>query len=60
MERRDSGALSLDAIMREVREVLDRPPDVSVKAVPAPAQPPRKNTAKRIVEAIAGRFRRGA
>lgn len=48
MKGRDSGALSLDAIMREVRETLDRP------AVAPPVAPAaEENASRRLDETLA-------
>ena len=49
MNGRETGDLSLDAIMREVREALDRPPRETGAA------PPRKSAVGRLVELIFGR-----
>ena len=46
MNARDSGELSLDAIMREVREALDRP-----SAAPS-AAPARKSAVRRFADRL--------
>lgn len=60
MERQDSGDLSLDAIMREVREALDGSSNAATNVAPDQADGAWKGAARRIVEAITGRFRQGA
>lgn len=60
MERRDSGDLSLDAIMREVREALDGPSSAATNVAPVQADGAREGAARRMVEAIMRRFRQGA